>query len=267
MNPVLLCEECEEEKEIITDNIYTAYRVILQPAVSELEIKQAVDKRLASKNTHSINFHQADSLSNNITDLYKVFYCPSESAYKEFYELRENLDIHYDTTTEKGRALEVLILKIFGSIKNVCATNAIKTLTNQFDVTALCGVNTTYPSVFNYLTPYFIIECKNEKKKPDNTYTNKLESILETNAAQFGIVFGRKDATEPCFQISRDYYLVHKNSAVQKIIITCSDKDLEYIITKRVNLLLYLDFKIFQITTGSLNSTFESFITAHPDTK
>ena len=78
-----------------------------------------------------------------------------------------------------------------------------------------------------YLTPYFIVECKNEPdNKPNNNYCNKLESILETNAAQLGIIFGRIDATSTCFQISREHYLTHK---------------------------------IFQVTANSPNSTFEMF--------
>ena len=51
----------------------------------------------------------------------------------------------------------------------------------------------------------------------------------------------------------------HKNASAQKIIIMCSDKDLEYLIDKKVNLLKYLEYKIFQVTANSPNSTFEMF--------
>ena len=123
-----------------------------------------------------------------------------------------------------------------------------------------------YPSVFNYLAPYFIVECKNDpNKKPANTYTNKLESIMDTNDAQFGIVFGRKDATSTCFTISREHYLTKKNSQQQQIIVTCCDNDLNYIIDKRVNLLLYIEYKIFQITSNSPTSKFEMFCKEQDD--
>jgi hypothetical protein len=152
-------------------------------------------------------------------------------------------------------------LSIFNCIKYVRATNDIKTETNQFDCTALCGFKTGYLSVFDYLSPYFIIECKNEpKKKPDNTYCNKLLSIMDTNEAQFGIVFGRMDATEPCFNIAREHYLKHSESRRQQIIITCSDKDLKYLIDKKVNLLKYMEYKMFQVTSNSPNSTYEMFL-------
>lgn len=262
-NPVY-CVDCEDDKKITTDNIYTAYRIIQKPDASEVEITQAIEKRINAGSTGTGNFTKADSLTNRPFDLYKEFYNPSESAYEKFNLLRDKLDLDYGKdTTAKGRALENLILEIFNCISYVVGSNDVKTATNQFDCTLLCGINTICLSVFSYLSPYFIVECKNEETKPDNTYTNKLESILDTNAAQFGIVWGRKDATSPCFVISREHYLTKLNSPKQQIIITCSDIDLEYIINKKVNLLQYLEFKIFQVTSNSPKSTFEMFIASH----
>lgn len=260
VRPELFCDECEENKKISLDDIYVAYRLALQPDVTEDEIARAIEKRLNKNDGADVNFSKADSLLNNCNSLYEAFYNPSESVYSKFIDLRNKLDLDYGSnTTAKGNALEVLILEIFNQIKYVKGTNDVKTNTNQFDCTLLCGVNTIFLSVFNTLSPCFIIECKNEKKKPDNTYINKLESIMDTGSAQFGIVFGRKNATKVCFPISREHYLTHKHTPKQQIIITCSDDDLEYIIDKRVNLLQYLEFKIFQITHNSPSSTFEMF--------
>lgn len=261
LNPEF-CDECGEEKRITLDDIYVAYKVIRLPDATEDEIAKAIEQKLGLDEESKINFIQADSLANNKEDIYEAFYNPDESAYNTFTELRDKLDLDYEgNTTAKGNALEKLILKIFESIKYVRGTNDVKTCTNQFDCTFLCGVIPTLKlTVFNYLNPYFIVECKNEpKKKPDNTYCNKLESILETNAAQLGIVFGRIDATSPCFQISREHYLINKNLSTQKIIITFSDKDLKYLIDEKVNLLKYLEYKIFQITANAPNSTYEMF--------
>lgn len=256
----IFCEECEEEKHITIDSIYAAYKVILKPDVSEDAIAKAIEKKLSQGECDVKNFTQADSLKNHKISLYEAFYNPSESAYDIFKTLRSKLDLDYGkNTTAKGNALEILILEIFKQIKYIYVTNDVKTETNQFDCTLLCGVDTLYLSVFSYLSPYFIVECKNEKKKPDNNYTNKLESIMDTNEAQLGIIFGRKDATSTCFAISREHYLLKKESTKNRILITCYDKDLEYIIDKRVNLLQYLEFKIFQITANSPKSTFEMF--------
>ena len=237
INPVF-CDECGEDKKITLDDIYVAYKVIQQADVSEDEIARAIDKKLKQSEESDANFFKA-----------------------EFIEQREKLDLDYGkNTTAKGKALETLVLEIFNQIRYVRGTNDVKTKTNQFDCTLLCGVDTIYLSVFNYLSPFFIIECKNEKEKPDNTYINKLQSIMDTNDAQFGIVFGRKDATKPCFEISREHYLLHKTSNKQQIIITCSDEDLKYIIDKKVNLLKYLHYKIMQIICNSPTATYEMFM-------
>lgn len=254
------CHECDEYRAITPQDVYVTYKVVLKPNVSEAEIARAIEKRLNQGGGTQSNFSKADSLSNDPISLYEIFYNPSESAYSKFKDLRAKLDLDYgDDKTAKGKALEVLILEIFNHIKYVSGSNDIKTKTNQFDCTFLCGVDTVYPSVFNRLAPCFIIECKNEKKKPDNTYMNKLESIMDTNAAQFGIVFGRKNATSPCFTISREHYLLKKNSPQQQIVVTCCDDDLDYIIDKKVNLLQYIEYKISQVTNNSPTSTFEMY--------
>lgn len=260
MNPQY-CDECEEDKVITIDDIYTAYKVKIKPDVTEEEILKVIEAKLNQNKNTNINFTQADSLANDKITLYESFYNPSESAYQHFSEMREKLDLDYGkNTTAKGNALEELILEVFKNIKSVRGTNEIKTLTNQFDCTLFAGINTKYLSVFTYLSPYFIIECKNEPgKAPNNNYCNKLLSIMDTNEAQFGIVFGRKDATSTCFTISREHYLANRNSRKQQIVITCSDEDLDYIIEKRVNLLKYIEFKIFQITANSPDAKFEMF--------
>ena len=190
----IYCNECDEEKNISVDNVYIAYTVILQPDITEDELIRAIEERLNQGECAAVNFSKADSLSNKKEDIYEIYYNPSESAYDRFNELKDKLDLDYGkNTTAKGKAFEELILCIFNSIKYVRGSNDVKTKTNQFDCTLLCGINTVYSSVFNYLATYFIIECKNEpEKKPDNTYTNKFESIMDTSDAQFGIVFGRK---------------------------------------------------------------------------
>ena len=198
---------------------------------------------------------------NNKKTLYEVFYSPSESAYNEFKVLRDRLDLDYGKdTTAKGSVLEKLVLEIFKCIEMAKVTNKVKTHTNQFDCTVISGANTVNLSVLAYMAPYFIIECKNEpNNKPNNTYCNKLLSIMDTNASQLGIIVGRIDATSTCFEISREHYLLHSQSNKQRIIITLSDDDLKLIIDDRVNLLEYLEFKIFQVTSNSPNSKFEMF--------
>ena len=114
------CNECEEDKHISIDDVYIAYKVILQPDVAEDEMARAIEKRLNQGESTKVNFSQADSLSNNTLTLYEAFYDPSESAYEKFKVLRDKLDLDYGRNkTAKGKALEVLILEIFNQLKYV----------------------------------------------------------------------------------------------------------------------------------------------------
>ena len=207
------CGNCEEIVPISLDDIYIAYKVIKKPDASEEDIAKAIEEKLNQSLGADVNFTKADSLADNLENLYKIFYNPSESAYQCFCKMKEKLDLDYKkNTTAKGNALEKLILEIFKCIKGVKGTTKIKTGTNQLDCTMLCNYETGFPSVFNYLSPYFIIECKNEKKKPDNTYCEKLFGIIDRTDAKLGIIFGRKDATSTCFQIAREHYLTRSLS-------------------------------------------------------
>lgn len=82
---------------------------------------------------------------------------------------------------------------------------------------------------------------------------------METNEAQLGIVFGRKNATSPCFTISREHYLENAKLKKQQIILTFSDDDLKILIDGKENLLEYLEYKIFQITANSSDASFTMF--------
>lgn len=257
----VFCQGCDEKKNITLDDIYAAYKVISKPDVTEDQIAKEIEKRLNLSDSTLENFCKADSLSNNKTDVYESFYSPSESAYNEFRRLRDELDRDYgDNSTEKGNSLEILMLEIFKEIRGVKVSNDVRSETNQFDCTCISGIKTHFLSVFAYMAPYFIIECKNEpRKSPNNTYCNKLIGIMGTNESQLGIICGRKDATKTCFTIAREHYLKHMDSRKQCIIITFSDKDLKLLIDEEVNLLEYLEYKILQITANAPAATFEMF--------
>ena len=109
------------------------------------------------------------------------------------------------------------------------------------------------------MSPMFIIECKNEKKKSGNTYVNKLIGIMEKNEAKLGILFARGRVAATCNKTAYMHYLTKKFAPKQEIIICMDDNDLNYIIDKRVNLLEYLNYKICKFTSNSNNMTWEMF--------
>ncbi|HEX9060264.1 MAG TPA: hypothetical protein VF941_08795, partial [Clostridia bacterium] len=258
MNPVF-CANCFEEYMVSPNNIYTVYKRKIKPDVSEDEINLEILKRLNFSKDE--NFNRADSLIDKTFDLYNAFYRPNESAYIEFKEMREALDLDYgNNTTAKGKALEELVLKLFKNVRFVRGTNEIKTYTNQFDCTIISPTATCYPSIFNLLTPYFIIECKNEPNTtPSNTYFNKLLSIMNTNEAKVGIVFSRKPAGVESQKIAYHHYLLEKKSSKGIYMISMCDNDLKTLIDEQENLLKLIDYKIMELTTNARNASFEMF--------
>ncbi len=253
------CHICEHENIISPNDICIAYKRIRKPDASDEEIKRSLLKRITDDGDE-INFSTADFLGSNSRNLYKVYYSPDESAYKEMAEMKNHLDDNFPNTTEKGAALERLVLYMFKLIKYVSGTNSLKTYTNQFDCTMKFPFSGQgYPKVLEYLTPYFIIECKNEKSSPSNTYFHKISDIMNGNEAQLGIVFSRKKAGKPALDVARETYLLHAKTNKKRNLISFSDEDLKKIIDDKENLLEYLEWKIITLTTNAKNSEFEMF--------
>lgn len=255
------CEDCDEYYQITLENIYTAYKIVKSPDVTEAEIEKAINDRLNQCESTVANFQKADSLINDKSTIYEAFYNPDESAYEKFKEMRANLDKDYGkNTTAKGNSLEELVLEIFKQIKFIKGTNEIRTKTNQFDCTVFSSMDTMFPSIFNLLYPYFIIECKNEPEKtPGNTYFNKLLAIIGSNDAKIGIVVARKAPASTCDIIAREHYLETKRTNKVEYLLSMHKDDLKYLIDDRVNLLEYLEFKINKLTLNSNTFTWQKF--------
>ena len=61
VNPVY-CDECDKDKTISLDDVYTAYKVILQPDVAEDEIARAIEKKLNQGESTEVNFSDRKSV-------------------------------------------------------------------------------------------------------------------------------------------------------------------------------------------------------------
>ena len=241
------CNSCGEYYNVDEEDVYIAYDIAKRP-------DKAVDINETPHNEENKgNFTQADSLT-NIEHLYKIFFAPSESAYNELLSMMQRLDGPFENTTEQGHALDNLVMKLIGNIKNSLCSTDIETSTNQIDCSAIIGLSTVFPSVLKYLEPSFIIECKNEGTKPKIGYFSKLADLVINSDSKIGILWTRKKATKSFFEKSYHTYL--KSEA---IIINMFDDDLYELLVKRTNLLDYLSFKIFQVTHNSFGSNFEMF--------
>ena len=150
--------------------------------------------------------------------------------------------------TEKGKALEKLILGIFGEIKHTKATNDVKTQTNQFDCTVLCGVKTVFPSILNLLTPYFIVECK-------KAYERVIDfTILEGKAAE---IFTAIKNREFDFQYMCESIAATGNYSSSRAIMILAEFEREYLNIFGQD---YKRSQEYQITKRNLLDTMQTFI-------
>lgn len=117
--------------------------------------------------------------------------------------------------------------------------------------------------VMKHMSPYFIIECKNETtsegkgKTPSNTYFHKLAGIMDSNNAKIGIIVSRGEPSKEDMIIAHDNFLLHKNTNCPKFLLSFSENDLEKVIDKRQNLLQYMNYKMNVLTMNAKNPTYD----------
>ena len=114
-----------------------------------------------------------------------------------------------------------------------------------------------------HMSPYFIIECKNETtsegkgKTPSNTYFHKLAGIMDSNNAKIGIIVSRGEPSKEDMIIAHDNFLLHKNTNCPKFLLSFSENDLEKVIDKRQNLFQYMNYKMNVLTMNAKNPTYD----------
>ncbi len=261
------CHNCSREFEISFANTILVFSKEKEPDIPEKVLEKEIMKRFNEKEDGNYgNFNNADSLAININEIYNLYYCPEESAYIELKQLKNSLDGPFRTNKEKGDALEKLVLFLFKQIKNVSTSNEVKTYTNQFDCTVRFPESSaSFPTIMKYMTPYFIVECKNETKSdgkgkaPSNTYFHKLAGIMDSNNAQIGMIISRGKPSKEDMIIAHDFFLLNKNSNHQKILLSFSEEDLDLLINKKENLLKYMSYKMDMLTMNAENVAYEKF--------
>ena len=240
------CFNCEKKVEQITEeNIFILFKRCKKSTASQEEIEKTLDKYEYNVVFEEGNFFsKADSLE--INDIYECYYNPDESAKKKLQTLYNNLEVEYTTTAEKGNALEDLVEEMFSLVKCFSVSKAYTTSTNQLDVTVKPLITICRPSVLDSLSPYFICECKNEKKIPGNTYYHKLYSILNSTEGKVGILFSINSCASTCNTIAREKYLLDNI-----ILINITRTDLSKIISDKLNIFEIIKEKIDAVTLNS----------------
>lgn len=247
------CYNCENTNLGFTsDDILIIYRLIKKPTNTPDKIKFIAKKLTDSKNGNIDN----DNLTNHILNCgfnpNSFFYNPTEEEQNVLKKLLAKLTSSFNTTTEKGNALEELAEYLLGLVKVFKVSRTIRSSTNQFDVVIRNKVLIP-SSILSIIGTHSIIECKNETKKPDNTYYHKLISILQKSSSKFGIVFSLLPTTSTCDTIARETFLLDKI-----IVINICEELLSEIINKNLNILDVIESKALQITLNSSKDLLET---------
>lgn len=240
------CNKCNSYIEVTTEDIYIGYKLIKRPTISEDKIKEETKKLLGYNVTNEFNSDNLkESIHKKLENPNDFFYNPSNEEINELKCLLSNLNNDFDCTTEKGNSLEGLIYTLFKIPYGFNTTKKIRGTVNQFD----CFVrndNSIKSTVYEELGSSFIIEAKNEEKKPDNNYITKLYSILNNSKnneeQKVGIIISKLPWTSTCYNLSREYFL---NSKV--IIFNITINELKHIIYEGANLLNLIQAKIQQV--------------------
>lgn len=103
----------------------------------------------------------------------------------------------FDTTKEKGDALENLTKTVFEKLKFFKMMPNLHTSSNEIDF--LCNLNSNgmyaLKQGFFVFPENFLVECKNYEKNVGVTYIGKFASLLEMQNKNFGIMISKNGIT------------------------------------------------------------------------
>lgn len=179
-------------------------------------------------------------------NLNNLFYAPTDEEYADLREKLAALETPKISTKQKGDAMESLFLSLLCCVK-VFRASSIKTENNQID----CYVRNQVGSCLPHLGQRIVVECKNEKKKPDNTYYYKLSGIIDgingnaKEIVKLGIIVSYKS---PAKTIKNLAVLRYARDGL--VMISIDINDLKKLIINHVNLLEMIERKRDEITTN-----------------
>ncbi|MDM0577831.1 hypothetical protein QTH63_08625 [Clostridium perfringens] len=237
------CIKCDSEISINTSDIYVGYKLKKHIPIDRRDLIKETEKLFNSTTINDENETLEKLFKEHRENPHDFFYNPSEAQLSELRNLYESLDDEFETTTEQGKPLEGLVVKLFNLCKGMNATPVIRTKTNQID----CTVRNDYIiqlTVYKELGSIFRCECKNEpKKKPGNTYYRKLSDIIKNSKFNdehsVGILVSRLKPAITCETIARENFL--RDNIV---IINLCNEDLKDILYNGTNLLDRIQEKI-----------------------
>lgn len=259
------CFDCEQEiNEISKDNIFVLYKRALLYTSSQSEVNETLKQHGVIEEMAAVPdnfFCDADSI--DVIEIFEQLFHLEESAKQDYILKLKNLtekDV-YDSTVEKGNVLENICMELFNEVVNFEVSRSYRTSTNQLDITVKSVIKFSIPSILDELSPYFIGECKNERRTSGNTYFHKLYSIIEGTDAKVGILFSINPCAKTCFKIARDKYL---SSNKRYKLINITRKDMLRVVEGNLNIYKLLKEKIDALTlesqTGLKENSIETYV-------
>lgn len=235
------CYNCQTENEISIDNIEVLYEV---ESSFFPEGQSAIELSLPM-----MQIAPSDALSFLLKSgsINSLLFSPSDNEYRELKELYSSVLSPTKTTKAKGDSLEVLCLKLFSLVK-IFKCSPIRTKNNQIDL----YVRSLVESFLPYLGSRIVIECKNEKRSPDNTYFHKLVGIIRgingktSSIVKLGIIVSQKSPTKTIHNLA-----VIEYASSGLVIISITIKEIDDIINGRKNLLEMIERKHEEIITNA----------------
>lgn len=234
------CDACETENITITDE---DIQVLYKKSENEIDIE---DNYKVKKN---INYSNTDSLKtffeDNILNPNDFFYNPTEEQKKDMIELFNKIGQKEKNTTALGNQLRNFTEYVLRIVKVFEAAN-IRTQTNEIDCLVKNKLKLGIPYFLNELGSLIIVECKNEKTNPGNTYFHKIQGILKISRSKCGIVVAINEPTKPSLQIANANYLLDST-----IIIAIDYEELKKVVYEDLNFLDLLENKIVMLKTNA----------------
>lgn len=231
------CDACESEDIKITDE---DIQVLYKKNQKDGDIKKE------KQTTKEINkLSSTDTLKGFIEDKIvkpnDIFYKPTPEEKKYMVSLFNKIGKKAKNSTEKGNQLRDLVEYILRRVKIFEAAN-IRTATNELDCLVKNKLFFMAPYFTNELGSIVIVECKNEKSKPDNTYFHKLQGLLKIFKAKSGIIFAIQKPTRVVRQIANSNYLLDNT-----ILIAIDYDELRQVVFNDLNFLDLLENKIVSL--------------------
>lgn len=230
------CDACETENIKITDEeIQVLYKKIDNGNYEDK--KKEIDPIKEVTETDTLKgFIQDKIIKPN-----DIFYKPTQEEKERMIELFERIGKKSSNTTEKGNQLRDYVEYVLRIVKVFEAAN-IRTRTNELDCLVKNKLYFASPYFLNELGNILIVECKNEKEKPDNSYFLKLKGILGLCKGKCGIIVAIQEPTKPALQIANKVFLQE-----DIFIIAINYEELKNITYNDLNFLDLLENKIISL--------------------